>query len=284
LDLRRFRQYLVAGTVEEAVGLRKDVGPASLYIAGGTTVVPFASKSVDVLVDITGLGLDGWSDHGDVLGIGGTIRIADLHKGEIARHAPALARAARSVGSPLLRNMATIGGSLAGLSLPSDVGIMLLAVGAEVHLAGDAHRVVPTGDLLAEGWLSGYDLITEVRMRKAVRGRGCGFAKFGRSEVDIALVNAAAAVEVSERSITGIRLAIGQSGSRPVVLEGDNIGAGGREISRDLIREIAEGVQAAVKPRDDYRASADYRRHLIKVMAARALAEAIEEAGVDLAD
>jgi carbon-monoxide dehydrogenase medium subunit len=195
-----------------------------------------------------------------------------------------LGKAASAVGSPLLRNMATLGGSLAGISLPSDVGIALLAVGAEVRLEGDEHRTVPIGDLLAQGWLSGYDLITEVRIRKSTGGWGAGFAKFGRSAVDIALVNAAAAVEVAAGGLKRLTIAIGQSGSKPVVLAGRQLNAEGREITRDLVREVAEGAQAAVKPKADFRASAGYRKHLIKVMTARAIADAIEEAGVNLAD
>jgi carbon-monoxide dehydrogenase medium subunit len=282
--LKHFRQYLVARTAEEAIGLRRDVGPKALFIAGGTTVVPFASKGVDVLIDVTGLGLDEWSDHGDLVSIGATTKLAHLLKPELRSHIPGLTRAVSMVGSPMLRNMATLGGSLAGIFLPSDAGIALLALGAEVHLQGEDHRVVQMADLLTGGWLSGYELITEVRIRKPVPGRGAGFAKFGRSTVDIALVNAAAAVDISGRSLEGITIAVGQSGSKPVVITGAQLDAKGRDVTEDLIREVAEYAETAVKPKADYRASPDYRKHLVKVMVARALRDAMEEAGVDLAD
>ncbi len=282
--MKHFRQYLRAGSLEEAVAIRRDVGPKSLYIAGGTTVVPFASKGVDVLIDITGLGLDRTSDHGDLISVGATTRLAELLHADMRMHLPVIHKAASAVGSPLLRNMATLGGSLAGIFLPADIGIALLAVGARVYLTGDGQRAVPIGDLLAEGWLSGYELITEVRIDKRRPGRGAGFAKFGRSAVDIALVNAAAALEVSDGIIRTLRIAVGQTGSKPVVMAGPGLGAEGRDVTRDLVRELAEKVAASVKPKPDSRASADYRRNLIRVMAARALADAAAEAGVDLAD
>jgi carbon-monoxide dehydrogenase medium subunit len=282
--LKHFRQYLVAGSIDEAVALRKDVGPKSLYIAGGTTVVPYASQAVDVLIDITGLGLDEIADHGDLVSIGATARLARLLRSDIGSDIPILRRAVSAVGSPALRNMATVGGSLAGVFLPSDLGIALLAVGAELRLEGDGQRSVEIGDLLAGGWLSGYDLITEVRVRKRQPGAGSGFAKFGRSAVDTALVNAAAALEVSGRTLKRLRIAVGQSGSRPVVLEGPDLKAEGMGLGTDLVGELAEKAARSVKPRADARASADYRKHLVQVMVARALGFAAEEAGVDLGD
>jgi len=282
--LKHFRQYLKAGSLEEAIALRKDVGPKALYIAGGTTVVPFASKGVDVLIDITGLGLDGTSDHGDLVSVGGTTRLAELLHPDFRKDVPALHKAASSVGSPQLRNMATLGGSLAGIFLPSDIGIALLAMGARVYLKGEEERVVAIDDLLAKGWLSGYDLITEVRVDKLRQGKGAGFSKFGRSKVDISLVNAAAAVEVAKGIIKEIRIAVGQTGSKPVLLTGSDLGAEGLGVTLDLVRELADKAAGSVRPKADARASADFRKSLVRVMVARALTEAAEEAKVGIAD
>jgi carbon-monoxide dehydrogenase medium subunit len=282
--LKHFRQFLRAGSLEEAIAIRRDVGPKSLYIAGGTTVVPFGSKGVDVLIDITGLGLEGTSDHGDLISVGATTKLAELLHRDYRRDIPVIHKAASMVGSPLLRNMATLGGSLAGIFLPSDIGVALLATDAQIHLRGEEHRAVAIGDLLARGWLSGYELITEVRIAKRSPGMGAGFAKFGRSAVDISLVNAAAAVEVSGKTVRSLRIAVGQTGSKPFVLAGPALGAEGRDVTADLIRELAEKVTAAVKPKADSRASADYRKRLVGVMVARALADAVAEAGVPLAD
>lgn len=282
--MKHFRQYLTPGSIEEAITLRREVGPKAIFIAGGTTVVVYASKGVDVLIDVTGLGLGGWSDHGDLISIGATTRLAEMYSPEIDSAVPVLSRALAAVGSPLLRNMATLGGSLTGIFLPSDIGVTLLALGAEIHLQGESPRKVAIDDLLEEGWLSGYELITEVRIGKHGRGRGGGFAKFGRSTVDIGLVNAAAAVEVSGRTIKHLRIAVGQSRSKPVLLTGSKLEAEGKEVTLDLIKECAENARKAVKAKADFRASADFRGHLVSVLVARALGDAVERAGIDLAD
>jgi carbon-monoxide dehydrogenase medium subunit len=282
--LKHFRQYLVARTAEEAIGLRRSVGPKAMYIAGGTTVVPFASPGVDVLIDITRLGLDRVFTDGDSVSLGSTARLAALVRPEVRSAVPVLGRAVRMVGSPLLRNAATVGGTLIGVFLPSDIGITLLALGAEVHLSGEVERRVALRDLLGEGWFSGYDLITGIRVPKRSPGAGAGFAKFGRSRVDIGLVNAAAAVTVSGRTLDALTVAVGQTGSRPALFSGQELGAAQGEASVSLVGEIARKASGAVKPKADYRASADFRRHLVEVMVARALSDAIEEAGVRLGD
>jgi CO/xanthine dehydrogenase FAD-binding subunit len=219
-----------------------------------------------------------------MISVGGTTRLAELLGADFEKGAPVLYRAASQVGSPLLRNMATLGGSLAGIYLPSDIGIALLAMGARIYLRGDEQRTVEIGELLKQGWLSGYDLITEVRIAKRRPGSGAGFAKFGRSAVDISLVSAAAAIEVEKDTLNTLSLAIGQTGSKPVVLAGEDLEIEGCGVTTDLVREVADKAAAAVKPKADSRASADYRRDLVRTMVARALVDAVGEAGVSLAD
>jgi CO/xanthine dehydrogenase FAD-binding subunit len=282
--LKHFRQYLKARTVEEALALRRDIGPKSLFIAGGTSVVPFGGRGADVLIDITGLGLHGTTDHGDLVALGGTMRLAELLHPDFRKDLPAIHRAASMVGSPPLRNMATVGGSLAGIFLPSDIGIAMLAMGARIHLKGEEERAVLVDDLLAGGWLSGYDLVTEVRVEKTRAGKGTGFAKFGRSNVDISLVNAAATLTISDGVIGDLRLAVGQTGSKPVLLAGPGLGAEGRGVTVDVVRDLAEKAAGSVKPKADSRASADFRKSLMKVMIARAISEAVSQAGGRLAD
>ena len=67
-------------------------------------------------------------------------------------------------------------------------------------------------------------------------------------------------------------------------MAGPDLGAEGRDVTRDFIRDAAEQAAASVKPKADSRASADYRKSLIRVMAARALTDAAGEAGVRFAD
>jgi CO/xanthine dehydrogenase FAD-binding subunit len=282
--VKHFRQFVTAHTEEEAVSLRKTVGQKSLYIAGGTGVVPHSAPSVEVLIDISRLGLDGVTLDNGRVSIGATTPLSDLISAEIETALPLLYEAVRRCATPLIRNMATVGGSLAGIFLPSDIGVALLALGADAEIRGDGIRTIAMEQLLSGGWLTGPDLITRILINRSAPGQGAGFIKFGRSDIDIALVNAATVLTVADGKIARLRVAVGQTSSMPVLLAGLVQRCQGRRVTHELIDEVSDLAVDQVKPRSDYRASADYRRHLIKVLVARSLVAAAEEVGTGLED
>jgi CO/xanthine dehydrogenase FAD-binding subunit len=199
---------------------------------------------------------------------------------DISAALPMLYEALGGCATPQIRNMATLGGSLAGIDLPSDPGVALAALGAELEIMGDEERTVPIAELLSAGWLGANELIRMVRVKKLGRGEGWGFSKFGRSDVDIALINVAAVIRMTEGSrIATLRLAIGQTFSMPALLTDVAEDVGGSRISHELIRNLAASASDRVKVRSDFRASAAYRKHLIRTLAARSILAAAREAG-----
>jgi carbon-monoxide dehydrogenase medium subunit len=280
--LKEFRQFVVARSPGEATSLKRSIGPGALYIAGGTSFVPFIKTPVEVLIDISKLGYSGVVVGGGKVVVGATTHIADLMVPELAEAAPMLHKAARRLATPLVRNMASPGGNLAYAFLPSDLSVAFLANGAEIEILGESARTVLIEDLLHDGWLGGDDLVSKITLTAHRAGHGAGFAKFGKGEVDIALVNAAAWLEVSGDEIADMRIAVGQTSFMPAFLGEVADGARGRRVTMDLIDKIAERASAAVEPRDDHRASADYRRRLIRVMVSRAVADAAKEAGIEI--
>lgn len=279
--MKHFRQIVRPATEDEAVRLREAIGTKALYIAGGTTVVPIAGKSVEVLIDISRLGLAGIGIDARSISIGATTKLAALLSPEVRSGAPVVSEALRRCATPIIRNMATLGGSLAGIYLPSDVGVALLALGADIEIKRNGMRVVAAGQLLAEGWLSGPDLIRRVRVRKLEDREGASFTKAGRGEVDIALVSVAAAIKVSDGDkLDRLTLAVGQTLSLPVLVTDIADEGKGKKISHGLIENLADIVSDRVKPKSDFRASSDYRKHLIRVLAARSILAAAKEAGV----
>jgi carbon-monoxide dehydrogenase medium subunit len=283
--LKHFREILVAKSPEDAVRLRSEAGTRALYLAGGTMVVPLAVRSVDVLVDVGRLDLGGVALRDGTLSIGAMTRLADLLAPEVAREAPLVWAAASKCATPLIRNAATVGGWLAVAHLPSDLVVALLASGATVEVARETRSTVAIADLLARGWLKGPDLVCAVGVPRSRAGEGVGFQKFGRSAIDIAIVNAAARIVRSANGTVGdIAVAVGQSSSLPVLIAGLADEAGGKQLTRKLVGALAGLAAKAVKPRADFRASAEYRQHLVEVLVARALAEAAEKAGWNLED
>jgi CO/xanthine dehydrogenase FAD-binding subunit len=179
--------------------------------------------------------------------------------------------------------MATVGGALAVAHLPSDLAVALLALDARLEMVGARGTTIRLEDLLKQGWLKGHDLMLKVTAAKPRRGRGTHFAKFGRSAIDIALVNTGVSIELAPGGkIEVLRLVVGQSYSLPVLLADVAEEARGKTISASIIEDIARKAAASIKPRSDFRASGEYRKHLVEVLVARSLAGAAAEAGAKL--
>ena len=283
--MKHFKEIVTARTPEEAVRLRQAAGTRALYIAGGTMVVPLAVKAVEVLVDISRLepaGLARVEAADGEVAIGALTKLADLTSPEVRADLPLVHEAVRQCATPIIRNMATVGGALAVAHLPSDLAVALLALDAKLEMVREREIMLSLEDLLAQGWLRGHDLMLKVMVAKRRPGQGQGFAKFGRSAIDIALVNAAAVLDLAAGRIESLRLAVGQTSSRPVLLRDVGEAARGKQISKSLIADLARQAAAALKPRSDFRASAEYRAHLVEVLAARSLAGAAANAGARL--
>ena len=284
--MKHFKDIVTARTPEEAVRLRREAGARSLYLAGGTMAVPLAVKSVEVLVDISRLDLAGIAVGDGAVSIGATTRQADLLTPEVRDAAPLVWSAARACATPIIRNMATVGGWLAVAHLPSDLAVALLAAGASVRVleyGAEAQAALPVANLLSRGWLKGPDMVCGVSLPARKAGEGVSFQKFGRSAIDIALVNAAARVRAAaDGTMAEVAVAVGQSASLPVLL-GDLAGeAVGKRPARGLLESLARAAAGAVKTRSDFRASADYRKQLIETMVTRALTEAVGRAGLEI--
>jgi CO/xanthine dehydrogenase FAD-binding subunit len=284
--LKHFKDIVRAGTPEEAVRARREAGARSLYLAGGTMVVPLAVKSVEVLVDISRLDLAGVAVRDGAVSLGATARLADLLVPEVRDAAPLVWDAAAVCATPIIRNMATVGGWLAVAHLPSDLAVALLAAGASLDVLRDekAARVsFPLADLLARGWLRAPDLVCGVSLSARQAGEGTGFRKFGRGAIDVALVNAAARVKAaSDGTLAEVAVAVGQSAAPPALLA-DLVGeARGKRPTRALLEGLGRAAAGAVKVRSDFRASGEYRKQLIEIMVTRALTEAVGRAGLRL--
>ena len=218
-----------------------------------------------------------------VLTIGAAITYAELAEEPLATLVPALAQAARTVGSPQIRNAATIGGNV-GTASPAGDGLpVLAALDAVVHMAAvDGVRDVAFGDFAVapkRTVLRPGELITAITVPVLTGYQG--YSKVGvRNAMVIATASACLAVDTPSRSV---RLALGSVG--PVIIrasEAEAIVDGGADFDRravpaDVAAAFAAAAVAAARPIDDHRSTAAYRRHAIGVLAARLLARAFPE-------
>lgn len=263
--------YELAESVDHAVELLGSRDDAKL-LAGGHSLLPlmrlrFARPGT--LVDIGRLAdLSYVRDVGDRLAIGALTRHHDLHHDELARrHCGLLSHTAGLVGDPQVRHRGTIGGSVAHGDPASDLPAVLLALDAELVVTGaDGERTVPASEFFRGFFataLEPTEVLTEIRVPK-LEGAAWSYVKFHRRAQDWATVGVAA-VENG-----GTRVALTNMGPTPLRASAVEEALAGGSDAAAAAEQAAEGTS----PPSDTNGSAEYRRHLVKVLVRRALEEA----------
>ena len=280
--LPRFRVHRPK-SLEEALKLLATLEKAK-PIAGGTDLIPLMREvevEVEHLIDLGGIGELRFIEEGDgYIRIGATTTLSDLVDSTlIASKAPALWEAASSMGSVQIRNRGTIGGNLCNASPAADLAPPLIALGAEAEIRSiDEARWIPVEEVFAGpkvNSLAGDELLTSVRFKIPPRGAGSAFEKIGRRRgVTLALVNAAAYIELEDETCRSARIALGAVAERPLRLREAEGRLMGERLSEELIEEVSELCSKLVRPIDDVRASAWYRREMSRVLSRKALLRA----------
>lgn len=262
--------------------------PDALVLAGGTDLMVEVNRGVRTIGHVVAVDripeLRGWSlegDRADVLRLGAGTTCTDLAEPALASLVPALAQAARTVGSPQIRNTATLGGNLATASPAGDTLPVLAALDAEIELqsAGGARRL-PLDEFVtgvkANALIPG-ELITVIRV--PVLEGPQEFLKVGtRNAMVIAVTSLALVVDRPGRNV---RVALGSVAPVPLrAVEAEVLVAERLDFENmaspdsDLVDRFADLVADAARPIDDHRSSAAYRRHAVRVLARRAILRA----------
>jgi aerobic carbon-monoxide dehydrogenase medium subunit len=270
--------YEVAESVEHAIELLGTREEAKL-LAGGHSLIPllrlrFARPSL--LVDIARVSdLAYVRDAGDKLAIGAMSRHGDVqHDPLIQEHCPIVSHTAGLIGDPQVRHRGTIGGSLAHGDPASDLPAVMLALEAELVVRGDdGERIVPAAEFFQgvfETAVGPHDVLTEIRIPK-LGPAGWSYVKFNRRAQDWATVGVAAVVRRSNGTIDHAAVALTSMGATPIRAVATEQALG----SADDVDVAAEAVVEGTDPPSDTNGSAEYRRHLARVLTRRALGEAI---------
>jgi CO/xanthine dehydrogenase FAD-binding subunit len=261
--------------------------PDALPIAGGTDVMVelnFDARRPPALIDLGRVAeLAEWSTENGHIRLGAAVPYSRIIA-ELGDRLPGLAMAARTVGSPQIRNRGTVGGNLGSASPAGDAHPPLLATTAEVEISSTRGvRTVPVREFFVgpkRSVLEPDELITAVTVPVA-RGPE-QFAKVGtRNAMVIAVCSFAVSIDLEQRTVgTGI----GSAGPTPLrATEAEELAAAelpweSREpLSDKVSHAFGELVATAARPIDDVRGSAAYRRHALSVLARRTLGWAWQE-------
>jgi CO/xanthine dehydrogenase FAD-binding subunit len=268
----------------------KAATPEAVPIAGGTDVMVelnFARRRPGVLLDLTRVAeLRGWMSANGQLRVGAGVTYAELTgertAGALGASLPGLAMAARTVGSPQIRNRGTIGGNLGSASPAGDCHPALLAAGAEAEVASvRGTRRIPMDDFFTgvkRNALAPDELISAVWISRPSGPEQ--FAKIGtRNAMVIAVAAFAVALHPARRAVgTGI----GSAAPTPVrapeaeaflaaELAETGLWESREALPEQVMSEFGALVSKAARPIDDVRGSAAYRRHALAVLARRTL-------------
>lgn len=194
-----------------------------------------------------------------------------------------IADAAGQIGNPAIRNMGTIGGSVAFADPAADYLPALLVTDAVLELAGrDGRREVDAQDFF-QGWmetaLGENEIIAAVRVPPAPNGSVGIYRKMSRVAGDFATISVAVVLAMDGDTCRDVRIGVGGCNPTPVRVPDAEAGLVGGNLGDEAVGAAAAQIAAACEPQDDVRASAAYRLKVLPRLIARVVAEAREGAG-----
>jgi carbon-monoxide dehydrogenase medium subunit len=263
--------YAKARSVADAIELL--ASNDARLLAGGQSLIATLNMRLSqpaLLVDINGIGgLDHITLRNAHIEIGALVRHAQAERSaEIAQAAPLIALALPHIGHPAIRNRGTVGGSLAFADPAAELPACMVALGAEIEIAGPQGQRAVKADVFFKGLfetaLTGRDVLTAIHVPVANGATRVGFAEFARRHGDYAMVGLAACAHADGKRFHNLRLAYFGVGATPVR-------------ARNAEAALAHGdVEAAVSalaedldPPDDVQASGAVKAHLAGVLLRR---------------
>jgi carbon-monoxide dehydrogenase medium subunit len=272
--------YRRVTSVTEALAAYAGCRGEARYLAGGQSLLPALNLRLDapdLLIDIGRIDtLRGISVEGDALRIGALTRHAEtLSSPLIAAHAPILTEAAAFMAHPAIRNLGTMGGSLALADPASELPACMRALGAVIEITGPAgtrniaaddyfrdlfETVLAPGELLSAVWVPLAR--PDIRMR---------FDEIARRRGDYAMVGLAAHLAFSGDVVETARLAFCSVGPTPMRAPAAESALAGRSLGPESIAAAKAALAADLAPDDDDALSAAARMHLARVLLGRVL-------------
>ncbi|HTX80961.1 MAG TPA: xanthine dehydrogenase family protein subunit M [Streptosporangiaceae bacterium] len=281
--------YEAPETVSEALELLAEHLDEASVLAGGQSLIPLLALRLArpaVLIDINGIDeLSGVSVTDDTVAVGAMTReyVAE-ESTTVAGTVPLLAAALPLIGHEAIRSRGTIGGSLAHADPAAELPAVALALDAEfvVRSSKSGERVISAAE-----WFEGYlttsrrpdELLVEVRFPTAGPGTGISFQEVARRHGDFAMVGLAAALTLSDGTISDARLAFAGISDVPVrASEAENLLMGERP-SAALFDEAARRATGDIDPPADLHGTSEYRKKVAATLVRRGLQTAAADAG-----
>jgi len=280
--------YTVADSVEGAVEALARGGEDAKVLAGGQSLVPmlnFRLNRPTLLVDINRIpSLAGVEEAGkEAIRVGALTRHHALETdATVARRLPALHAAMGHVAHLAVRNRGTTGGSLSHADPAAELPMVARLLDARITTASPSGgRTLDAGEFFLGPLFTALEpdeLVTSIELTVPAEGHGWDFQEVARRHGDFALAAIAVTLTLESGKVGEARIAMMGVGETPLRASEAEAMLAGQAVDEALAAEAAEAVRSTVEPMSDLHASSEYRRHLIGVLAKRAVLRAWDRA------
>jgi carbon-monoxide dehydrogenase medium subunit len=281
--------YHAPSSVQDALGLLGKLGDDAKLLAGGHSLIPMMKLRLAQpkhLIDLRNIpGLKGVKEDGTTIAIGAMTTWYELEtNATIKAKCPVVAEAAAIVGDPAVRNLGTIGGGLAHADPAADMPAVAIACGFEFVVQGaKSKRTVKVDD-----WFQGLmstavkedEILVEIRVPALAKGTGSAYLKFPHPASRFAIVGCAAVVTMDGKgTCSKAGIGITGAGTKAVRAKGVEAALAGKNLAgAGAIEAAAQKAAEGIDVQPDLQGSVEYKAHLCRVFAKRAIEAAVKRA------
>lgn len=282
--------YVAPKTLNETVALLQEWGEKARILCGGTdliTQVREDRRELDLMIDAKNVPELAEISYSPATGLtlGAAVSCQRLYENAaVAKAYPGLIDAAELIGGIQIQSRASLGGNLCNSSPAADSIPALIAHNAICRIAGpEGTREVPVESFCTapgKNVLKPNEVLVAFHIAPPPANFGAAYLRFiPRNEMDIAVVGCGVSVVLSPdmKTFAQARIALGAVAPTPLLVE-NAAGLIGQPVTDEAIAKAAISAQSAARPISDMRGTAEYRRHLVGVLARRTLRKAVERA------
>ena len=272
--------YVRAASLADVFDLWSAAGPEAKLLAGGQSLLAtlaFRLSEPSTLIDISRVAeLTGISAAGDGIRVGALTTHAELGANELVRrHAPLLAEAVPLIAHPAIRNRGTIGGSLAYADPAAELPACCVALDAAIVARGaTGERRIPAAQFFTGLYataLADNELIAAIEFPARKLDERCVILELARRSGDYAMAGVVARAQVAGGMLADPRLVFFGVGEAPVAAKGAMAALAGKPATAEAIARAQAALDADLDPPADQHGSPEMKRHLARVLLARAL-------------
>lgn len=280
-------EYLAPKTIGEACNLLLELGSTAKVMAGATDLIPpMKDKAIspEYLIDLKKIPDMDYLEYDEKEGlkIGALTKLRAIETSPLVKEKnPAVAHAAKVVASTQIRAKGTMAGNICNASPSCDTAPILLAQGAKILVQGpNKDRVIKVEDFflgVKKTSLEPGEIVTGIVVPPLAENESAAYIKHAvRKAMDLAIIGVAVKIKVEDGICTDAKIALGAVAATPIRVPKAEEALIGKALTDEVIVKASEEAMNSCNPISDIRASAEYRKDMIRVFTKRAIKQAME--------